>query len=415
METVKSRIERVLLVEDDPAFARLAGIALSECKVASVARAADAADGLKLLQRQAWDLLICDLSLPGKDGISFLKEVSQLPEPPPVVILSGADSALISAVEKLCRATGLVILAALQKPLDLDSLKVLLEVDSSQKSVPSESGTSEKQSVLVSDSMLDEGLQKGWFIPFLEPKIDRADGRVVGFELLARLCPPDSGVVGPAPFVQRLEERGLIEQMTWQIAERGFRFAGESLRAGTPFLVALNLSPTMLGARHLVDHLDELVRAAGLDPRAVTLEVTESAAIGAGGIELENLARLRLRGFGLSIDDFGTGHSSLAQLSRVPFSEMKIDRMFSASAPSDPRARAVAASCIELAHRMNMKSCAEGVESGEVFRLLYDLGADTFQGYLFHAPMPRDGFSQWVESWNDRVSIRELYLDGHAS
>lgn len=415
MDPLTNKIERVLVVEDDAAHARLIEIALRDCGISAVWRAADAVRGLRMVQDRVVDLLVCDLNLPGQDGISFLLELSQLPSPPPVVILSGADQALISTVEKLARATGLVILAALRKPLDMEVLQALLMRVNTASRPGADQIVLDQQARLVSDALLDDGLQQGWFVPYIEPKVDRVDGHVVGFELLARLCPPGLDVISPAWFIQRFEDSGQIEQMTWQIAEQGLRFAGDCQRADLPMTVALNLSPRMLGCRQLVGRLEELVRKQQLDVGTVTLEITESAAIGAGGVELENLARLRLRGFGLSIDDFGTGHSSLAQLSRVPFTEMKIDRLFSAAAPTDPRARAVAASCIELAGRMDMKSCAEGVESGEVFRLLYDLGAGTFQGYMFRAPMPCGEFLAWAGDWNRRVSIRDLYLDATIS
>jgi len=126
MDPLTNKIERVLVVEDDAAHARLIEIALRDCGISAVWRAADAARGLRMVQDRVVDLLVCDLNLPGQDGISFLLELSQLPSPPPVVILSGADQALISTVEKLARATGLVILAALRKPLDMEVLQALL-------------------------------------------------------------------------------------------------------------------------------------------------------------------------------------------------------------------------------------------------------------------------------------------------
>lgn len=408
---MRDQIATVLVVEDDSAYARLIELTLIDVGSKGVHRAADATVGLDMVRSQVFDLVICDLSLPGMDGVSFLKHLSALSKPPPVIILSGADKTLISAVEKLARSTGLVVLAALQKPPDLEGLKKLLgAIEYGPR--PLSADLMMLQPVeQVSETLLADGLEQGWFSPFLEPKLGRIKGHVIGFELLARLTLPSGEVIGPKRFIQKLEDCCRIEQMTWQIAEKGFRFATECHRSGFPVSVSLNISPTMLGGQHLVERMVDSVGSQGLASGSVILEITESAAIDAGGLELENLARLRLHGFGLSIDDFGTGYSSLAQLSKVPFTEMKIDRMFSAAAPTDDKARAVATSCIELADRMGIKSCAEGVETSEIFRLLYDLGVDTFQGYLFHQPMPCNDFLAWAVEWNQRISIRDLYLD----
>lgn len=408
---MRTQIATVLIVEDDSAYARLIELTLLDVGIVGVHRVADATVGLDMARQQVFDLVICDLSLPGMDGVSFLKHLSGVSKPPPVIILSGADKTLISVVEKLARSRGLVVFAALQKPPDLEGLKRLLGAIEYGPRPLSGDPLMLQPAQQVSETLLADGLEQNWFSPFLEPKLGRIKGHVIGFELLARLTPPGGGVISPALFIQRLEDSQRIEQMTWQIAEKGFRFAAECHRSDFPVSASLNISPTMLGCQHLVERMVDSVGSQGLASASVMLEITESAAIDPGGLELENLARLRLHGFGLSIDDFGTGYSSLAQLSKVPFTEMKIDRMFSAAAPTDDKARAVAASCIDLADRMGMMSCAEGVETGEIFRLLYDLGADSFQGYLFHQPMPCNDFLAWAVEWNQRVSIRDLYLD----
>ncbi len=218
----------------------------------------------------------------------------------------------------------------------------------------------------------------------------------------------DTGVA--TVIFERLEKMGRIDEMTWQIAQKSLDWGGRWSREGWPLILSINLSPLMLNDDHAIDTLTEMVRTAQLSPSQVIFELTESAAIDARGPILERLTRLRLRGFGLSIDDFGTGYSSLSQLSSVPFTELKIDRAFSFGATTDFKAKAVAESSIELARKMQMKSCSEGVENQGVFQMMHDLGSDTFQGYLFHKPQPAEAFREWVREWNSRTSLRELYM-----
>jgi EAL domain-containing protein (putative c-di-GMP-specific phosphodiesterase class I) len=127
------------------------------------------------------------------------------------------------------------------------------------------------------------------------------------------------------------------------------------------------------------------------------LEITESAASRNQGAALENLARLRMRGFELSIDDFGTGHSSLAKLVRTPFSELKIDREFVARVATDPAARTLVESIVAIARRLGLRTVAEGIETEAQHEILLGLGCDMGQGYLFAKPMSPPDWLRWMK------------------
>ncbi|MDO9451523.1 MAG: EAL domain-containing protein [Stagnimonas sp.] len=230
---------------------------------------------------------------------------------------------------------------------------------------------------------------------------------IEGYEILSRLVPLTGKSALPEQFISRLESLNRIAEMTWQVAEPGFALARAFHQAGRPFSISLNISAQMLDDDALLERLSEKVAAHGLDPRQITLEITESAAVDSRPGVLERLVHLRLRGFGLAIDDFGTGFSSLAQLSKLPFTEMKIDRLFTSSVVSNPKARAVVESSIHLARRLGMKTCAEGVDSEAVYRLMRELGADSFQGYHFHRPLPAREFTRWVQDWTITSADRQ--------
>lgn len=132
-----------------------------------------------------------------------------------------------------------------------------------------------------------------------------------------------------------------------------------------------------------------------LDPSMIVLELTESALMGSITTSLDILTRLRLKGFQLSIDDFGTGFSSLSLLHKVPFTELKIDQSFVANMQHDNESRAIVDTCIMLGHKLNMEIVAEGIEDKETWQLLLDAGCDIGQGYFIAKPMPESAFAHW--------------------
>ena len=163
--------------------------------------------------------------------------------------------------------------------------------------------------------------------------------------------------------------------------------------------MSVNLSLKSLADVHLADRVTDLVRSQELDPRHVVLEVTESAATTDVGKALENLARLRMKGFGLSIDDYGTGYSSMQQLTRIAFTELKIDQSFVTNAAKQESARVILESSLEMAKKLNMTAVAEGVETQADWNLLRQLGCDLAQGYFIARPMEAGAYLDWVRTW----------------
>jgi len=161
----------------------------------------------------------------------------------------------------------------------------------------------------------------------------------------------------------------------------------------------VNVSTMTLADPAIADHYQQLVQDLGVDPADVMLEITESSLMADAARGLSVLARLRLKGFGLSIDDFGTGYSSLAQLSQIPFTELKIDRGFVSGAHLQPRKRAVVEASLDLARKLNLGVVAEGVETTEDWRMLAELGCGVAQGYLIAQAMPGEEVADAVDRW----------------
>jgi EAL domain-containing protein (putative c-di-GMP-specific phosphodiesterase class I) len=167
-------------------------------------------------------------------------------------------------------------------------------------------------------------------------------------------------------------------------------------RGMTALTASINLSADDLGDRVFIETLTELVAAYRIPFDRVIWEVTETMLMKNLSESLANLARLRLKGFGLAMDDYGIGYSSIQQFSRCPFTELKIDRTFVNDASRRPNRRAVLESAIEMGHRLDVRTVAEGVESYEDWDLLRALGCDLAQGYLIGRPMPASELWQWI-------------------
>ena len=166
--------------------------------------------------------------------------------------------------------------------------------------------------------------------------------------------------------------------------------------AGFALKIAINLSALWLDDLSLPDLMLQSVQAVGLMPSDIILEVTETGVTKDVAVALDVLSRLRLKGFGLSIDDFGIGYSSFEQLGRIPFTEMKIDRSFVNRGVRDAAARAILESSMAMAQKLNLSTVAEGVETPEELELMRDLGCGSIQGYLIARPMPVGELVDWL-------------------
>ena len=230
-----------------------------------------------------------------------------------------------------------------------------------------------------------------------QPVVDLATGRVVGTEALARWSHPVHGEVPPDRFVAVAEQLGLAPQLDRWALRRALtdtRSLRDSGALAPSSHVAVNVSAYTLGEPDLDGWISDTVLNAGFKPTEVLLEVTESAIMADAPTALGVLARLRERGFAIAVDDFGTGHSSLAYLHHLPVTVLKIDRSFVADVASDPSALAIAGSIVELARTVGLTVVAEGVETVEQADLLRTLGCDAGQGWLWGRAMsPEEAIS----------------------
>jgi EAL domain-containing protein (putative c-di-GMP-specific phosphodiesterase class I) len=223
--------------------------------------------------------------------------------------------------------------------------------------------------------------------------------RPMGVEALARWNHPTRGIIGPATFIPLMEESDVILDFTRKVLEMAVAQLREWLDQGLRLETAINISGRCWNGLNVDTLIVDCCGAHGVDPRWLTLEITETVSLVEKPESIATMRRLVDMGVGLSLDDFGTGYSSLMQLRRLPFSEIKIDKSFVMDCNANDESRIIIESVTEMAHNLGQKVVAEGIESGEVLHRLAFLGCDVAQGYFFSRPVPPRQISSWVGSW----------------
>jgi len=222
-----------------------------------------------------------------------------------------------------------------------------------------------------------------WF----QPQIDLATGRIVSVEALCRWTHPELGAIEPSVFIPLAEELGLIDEIGQFMIEEGCAAAEKWSRLAHPIEVSVNVSPAQLVTSTFTDRLAVELRRLNLAPGSLTVEITESLRIEDLPVVVQRLDQLRELGLGVSLDDFGIGHSSMTQLRRLHATELKIDR--SLIADDSETVTAMLRSVVDTVHEAGLLVVAEGIETAEQLERVRELGCDRAQGYLLARPMPK--------------------------
>lgn len=393
---------RVLAVDDEAFQLKLLGRQLATLGVEDVAVHQIGQAALRAIAAASppVDLVFCDLQMPSMDGVEFVRHLGQLRFAGAVVLVSGEDGRILQTAERLARSHGLRVVGALAKPVRPDQLRAVVNtVRHGLAAVP--------QTTLrrYDAEAVREAIDLGHLVNHYQPKVELATGRVVGVETLVRWRHPRDGLVYPDQFISAAEEGGLIDDLTRAVLagpQGALMQARRWADAGHPLQVAVNISMDSLTSHGFPDLVGDAVACAGLPPSRVVLEVTESRLMRNPVVALDVLTRLRLKRIGLSIDDFGTGHSSLAQLRDVPFDELKLDRGFVHGAHAREQLHVLIRGCIDIARQLGLKTVAEGVEDLQDLQHLKACGCDQAQGWLIAQPMPGAALLNWLAEWPGR-------------
>jgi PAS domain S-box-containing protein/diguanylate cyclase (GGDEF)-like protein len=265
---------------------------------------------------------------------------------------------------------------------------------------------------LVLEQQLHEAIDRRQFVLHYQPRVDLLSGLIVGAEALIRWQHPQRGLLEPDEFIPVAEETGLIEAIgDWVIDTVCAQQTAWLAEHGSTVPVALNLSAVQIGKDEFLNSLQHALAGSDLDRKYLEVELTESAVMRNVGDAMRTLSSLRALGIALSLDDFGTGYSSLAYLKQFPFNFVKIDKSFIADIVHNPEDAIIAKAIIALAHRLNLRVVAEGVETEAQLTYLRANGCDEMQGYYFSRPVAATTFGEMLKT-GKRLELFPLSTNG---
>jgi EAL domain-containing protein (putative c-di-GMP-specific phosphodiesterase class I)/CheY-like chemotaxis protein len=355
------------------------------------------------------DLVILDLQLGAADGIEQLRFLGKQAYRGLIVLMSGVDWRVLVAAQQVGQSLGLSMMALLQKPVRGAQLREVLADAASRlqtrgANASQEAGkrnpanrTQAQAIEQLTSADVDQALTAGTMSLVFQPVISASSREVIRFEALSRWQHPVLGMVPPDHFVPLAEEdEGVIDRLTMWVAREAAVHHKRLFGANMAVPISINVSARNIQHLDFPDRVVALLLDEDVEAGALIFEITESVAMANASFTADILARLRLKGFRLAMDDFGTGFSSLKALRQMPFSELKIDKSFVIDMTTSRDASVIVKSVIDLGRSMGLEIIAEGVETEEVAQALTDLGASGLQGYHFARPMPIDQTIEWL-------------------
>ncbi|HUX72395.1 MAG TPA: EAL domain-containing protein [Steroidobacteraceae bacterium] len=312
---------------------------------------------------------------------------------PPTLLFGDVNARVLASVKRVAEARGFGIIGTRNRPLDIDDLERLLNAHTT---APAPIGRAE----------LDQALAEQQFLLRYQPKVALAEGRtqIQGVEALVRWQHPRRGELQPRQFLGAIETHGLMAPLTDIVITEAIRQAGQWRAHDLSLEMAINLSPRLVKDRAFPDRLAALLQEYEVPAQQVVLDVTETCGSGDKELLLDVFTRLRILGVGLSLDNFGTGLSSLSELYQMPFSEIKVDGAILIDVQNDHEAELIVRAIADLAHGLGLVVCAEGIETKAMLDFARSAKFDSAQGRLFCGPVLASDIERLVRAWPESAA-----------
>lgn len=380
----------ILIVEDQPFQFMYLQHLFNELGSYQLEVAHNGEEALKCIKRRHFDLVLTDLLMPGMDGVQFIQGLATQHSKPALAIMSASSRRMLMGASLVARNLGVTVIGLISKPVNLAALSNLtaqlkrLEPDDSAAPIRLEISREKLLGALHSQQL------QAWF----QPKKALANGRIVAAEALVRWVHPQHGPLLPQHFLPALIEHDLEEQLLWLMLEHALQAQQAWRLEGYEVPVSINLPTHLLSSHDLADRLYDFVLERRGVPGKLCFELMECSIPDDISHFYAGACRLRIKGFGLSQDDFGKGYSSYLNLVSAPFTELKIDRCLVQGCNHNEELAQALTSIITLGRQLGLTVVAEGVETAEELALLRKIECTQVQGFLISHAVSAQQFQQ---------------------
>jgi len=383
-----SKTNLLFAVDDEKDFLDLV-VQLAEGVGYQVVTADSAEKFRDQLSRHRPSLVLLDLQLPGMDGVEALRYLARFGIDGGIVLASGMDQRVLSSARQLGESLGLKMLGTLQKPAMLEDIEAVLTRHFGQ-------------AASLRPVHLRTAIEEMELVVHYQPRLERrgSDWHVGGAEAFVRWQHPQLGLLYPKDFLHLADDHAVTTAIADYVLTDAIRQIGHWRSHGLDLAVAVNLAPRLVKDLEFPDRLSRILQEFNVNASQLSLDVVEDAAHHDAELAMDIYTRLRVKGVGLALDDFGIGASSLTHLYKMPFSELKIDQSLIAMLPQNRTAAMVVPAIVQLAHNLSLIVCAEGVESALAFDFLDECGCDRAQGDFIGKAVPAAEFESFILAWN---------------
>lgn len=384
---------RVLVVDDNKWQLKLLSRQLESIAIAHFLHASITEHTVEQLNNV--DAIFLDLVMPDIDGIDLLSFIADKEVTTPVYLFSSAPSLVLESLRDTARKFGLNVRQVLQKPVSLERLKEIKKDINLVMELANSLPQTEKRHLNNAASLdMDLALEEWWFTPHYQLQYDLSCKSYRGVECLARMTHPELGNVSPVSFIPELEKSENIDKFTLRLVQDICSSLLHHKIWEKLDYFALNISAKSLTVA-FVNQLHKLI-SHHVDPHRCVIEITESVRLSDKLEARLAINKLSLLGYTLSLDDFGTGQSTITQLNELPFNELKIDRQFVRGLGKKKTAEAIVTATIDIARELNYKVLAEGIENKEQFEILKSYNCNLYQGFYFAKPVPLNALEKII-------------------
>ena len=384
-----------LVVDDHPFQLLAAEQLLTQLGVSEVRCAADGHAALDLLAARKFDLVLCDIEMPGLNGPGMMDELTRRKNAfagaqPLWVWVSALQDDIIESHVSLADSVGLSDVRAIRKPISAVVLEEILQ-DVLRRDLTMEVPAAAPSQPEDHDLLAAMQTPGAIFI-MLQPQFRIGSGALAGAEALCRWRHPEQGLIRPDLFIPRLEALGEADAIFQLAGQQCLAVQRQLLARGVRIPLSINASAQTLCRPGVLDAFDAMVEASGMPRQLLIIELTEGYPVHDTRALSIALNRLRLLGYGVAIDDFGIGIATLKLLADLPFTQIKLDRSFVVAVPGNGQRAAICRNVINLARDLKLECVAEGIETPVQRDALQALGCDLGQGYLWSPALPPDMF-----------------------